>query len=189
MAFNAIDSLRSMGKTSLSRILLLVILLSTVSLLIYHFGNGESNSFNPINDLPVILVDNDHNFQIERDPASMSRYKIEAGSGFILDLSEYTTWVIPTYCKNLTVFRPNRIEIIQKGDYSGQILGFTYKSYYVNIKSGETSYSLTPKTLLPSNIFNGLHSGESITVGIVIYENNGSTCPLWSAGIDRNLEK
>ncbi|MFN8412551.1 MAG: hypothetical protein U0Z26_09210 [Anaerolineales bacterium] len=181
---NAINTIREMKKNKLPRILLLVALLSAMLFLIYHLGNNGNNSFNLTNDLPIILVDNNHNFQFSRDNSIVPRYEIKAGSGFILDLSEYKTWKTPTYCKQHTVLLPNRIEIIQKGDYNGQVLGFTYNIFYADIKSGETSYSLTPKTLLPSNTFNGLDSGESITVGIVIHENNGLTCPLWSAGID-----
>jgi hypothetical protein len=141
--------------------------------------------------LPVVNVDHDHDFlsQHVRNPVPViQEYKVEAGNGFVLDMSNFEFQVPPSLVA-FKITRPNRVYVsIRPGHYANNLI-----EYYADWNSSGSAFALTTQNLIPvddaARPFSGFNSGQEVYVLIGFYDPDGKITqsplfyPFWGADV------
>ncbi|MFT3894069.1 MAG: hypothetical protein QM730_20760 [Anaerolineales bacterium] len=125
---------------------------------------------------------------IDKNVPIVQDYKIMAGSGFILDISDWEIQA-PSNLAVLNVNRPNQVVVyVKQGHYDSE-----FSVYYADWNNMEDSLTLTSQNLVPQQDtrkpFSGLESGQEVTVVIGYYDKDGHTTgldifyPFWGAAM------
>jgi hypothetical protein len=136
-------------------------------------------------------VDYNHDFygqHVGNPVPVIQEYKVVAGSGFVLDMSNFGFQVPPDLVA-YKVTRPNSVRVyIRPGHYANDLI-----DYYAVWNSGGSTFTLTRQTLIPvdgaARPFSGFESGQEVTVFIGFYDQEGKITqsplfyPFWGAQV------